>query len=109
LPVYAQFQLGGFLNMSGYRRDQLLGPRYLYGRLLYQARLGRVPLFEGVYGGLAYEAADMPQFIPDNDQGLFQSGTAYLGADTPLGAAYFGVGYGNPRNTAIYLFLGKPF
>jgi hypothetical protein len=32
-----------------------------------------------------------------------------LAADTPLGAAYFGIGYGNPGNTAVYLFLGKPF
>jgi NTE family protein len=109
LPAYAQFQLGGFLNMSGYRQQQLLGPRYLYGRLSYQTRLARLPIFEGVYGGLAYEAANMPQIIPTNDKSLFQAGTAYLAADTPLGVAYFGLGYANQQNKAVYLYLGKPF
>ncbi len=109
LPVYALFRLGGFLDMSGYRQQQLLGSRFAYGRALYQARLARLPLFEGVYGGLAYEIADMPQLLPMNDKDLFHSGTAYLAADTPLGVAYFGLGYANPDNRAVYLYLGKPF
>ena len=109
LPVYALFSLGGFLNMSGYRPQQLLGERFWYGRLLYQGRLARVPLFEGVYGGLAYEAADMPQLVPSNDRNLFQSGTAFLAADTPLGVAYFGLGFANQDNRAVYLVLGRPF
>ncbi|HRH86952.1 MAG TPA: patatin-like phospholipase family protein [Rubrivivax sp.] len=109
LPIYAMFKLGGFLDMSGYRYQQLLGYRYAYARALYQTRLARVPLFEGVYGGLAYEIADMPQLIALNDQRLFQSGTAYLAADTPLGVAYFGLGYANKDNVAVYLQLGKPF
>ena len=109
LPIYALFQLGGFLNMSGYRQQQLIGSRFSYGRALYQARLARVPLFEGVYGGLAYEIANMPQLLPMNDKNYFQSGTAYLAADTPLGVAYFGLGYANGDNRAIYLYLGNPF
>jgi NTE family protein len=109
LPVYALFQLGGFLNMSGYRQSQLLGPRYAYARLSYQARLARVPMFEGVYGGLAYELADMPQTVAENDRGLFRSGTGYLAADTPIGTAYFGFGYADRDNRALYLYVGKPF
>ena len=109
LPIYALFQLGGFLNMSGYRQQQLLGQRYVYGRLSYQSRLAQVPLLEGVYGGLSYEAADMPQLITINNKSLFQSGTGYLAADTPLGTAYVGFGYANQDNKALYLYLGKPF
>jgi NTE family protein len=109
LPVYAMFRLGGFLNMSGFRQQQLLGTRFAYGRALYQVRLGSVPLFEGMYGGLAYEIADMPQAIASNDRSSLQSGTAYLAADTPLGVAYFGVGYANQGTTAVYLYLGRPF
>ena len=109
LPIYALFQLGGFLNMSGYRQQQLLGQRYVYGRLSYQSRLAQAPLLEGVYGGLAYEAADMPQLITTNNKSLFQSGTGYLAADTPLGTAYVGFGYANQDNRALYLYLGKPF
>jgi NTE family protein len=109
LPVYAMFRLGGFLNMSGFRLQQLLGTRFVYGRALYQARLGSVPLFEGAYGGLAYEIADMPQTVPLNNRSSYQSVTAYLAADTPLGVAYFGVGHANQGTTAVYLYLGKPF
>ena len=109
LPLYAMFKLGGFLEMSGYRQQQLLGYRFAYGRAQYQTRLARVPLFQGVYGGLAYEVADMPQLLPMNDRSVFQSGTAYLAADTPLGVAYFGLGYANADNRAVYLVLGKPF
>jgi NTE family protein len=109
LPLYAMFRLGGFLNMSGFRLQQLLGTQFVYGRALYQARLSSVPLFEGVYAGLAYEIADMPQAVALNDRSSFQSGTAYLAADTPLGVAYFGVGHANQGTTAVYIYLGKPF
>lgn len=109
LPLYAQFQLGGFLNMSGYRPQQLMGARYVYGRAIYQYKLGKVPLFDGIYAGAAYELADMPQIIESNDRPLFQSGTLYLAADTPLGVAYVGFGFASGGNQAIYLFLGKPY
>ena len=109
LPVHAMFRLGGFLNMSGFRLQQLLGARFVYGRALYQARLGSMPLFEGVHAGLAYERADMPQAVADNNRPSFESGTAYLAADTPLGVAYLGVGHASQGSTAVYLYLGKPF
>jgi NTE family protein len=109
LPLHAMFKLGGFLNMSGFRLQQLLGTRFAYGRAVYQARLTGLPFFEGVFGGLAYELAHMPQAIADNNRSSFQSGTAYVAADTPLGVAYFGVGHANQGTTAVYLFLGKPF
>lgn len=109
LPVYAMFRLGGFLNMSGFRLQQLLGTRFVYGRALCQARLGSMPLLEGVYAGLAYEIADMPQAVPLNDRSSLQSGAAYLAADTPLGVAYFGVGHTNKGTAAVCLYLGKLF
>ena len=109
VPVYAMFRLGGFLNMSGFRPQQLLGTRYIYGRALYQTRLTGLPLFEGVYGGLAYELAQMPQAIASSNRSFFQSSTAYVAADTPLGIAYFGLGHANQGTTALYLYLGKPF
>jgi NTE family protein len=109
VPAYAMFRLGGFLNMSGFRPQQLLGTRYIYGRALYQTRLTGLPLFEGVYGGLAYELAQMPQAIASSNRSFFQSSTAYVAADTPLGVAYFGLGHANQGTTALYLYLGKPF
>ncbi len=103
------FRLGGFLDMSGFRLQQLPGTRFAYGRALYQARLSGLPLFEGVYAGLAYEMASMPQVVTVSNRSTFRSGTAYLAADTPLGVAYFGVGHASQGTTAVYLFLGQPF
>jgi hypothetical protein len=68
-----------------------------------------VPLFEGMYGGLAYEIADMPQAVATNDRASFQSITAYVAADTPLGVAHVGLGRANQGTTAVYVYLGKPF
>ncbi|HRD84719.1 MAG TPA: hypothetical protein PLF63_06065 [Rubrivivax sp.] len=53
--------------------------------------------------------SDMPQAVADNNRPSFQSGTAYLAADTPLGVAYLGVGHASQGSTAVYLYLGKPF
>jgi NTE family protein len=109
LPDYAQFQLGGFLNMSGYRTQQLLGPRFLYGRVLYQYKIGKIPLFDGVYTGVAYEGAQMPQLVELNDKPMFHSGTLYFAADTPLGVGYLGFGFASGGNQAFYLYLGNPY
>ncbi len=109
LPGYAQFQLGGFLNMSGYRPQQLMGPSFIYGRAIYQYKIGNIPLFDGIYTGLAYEVANMPQLIDANNKPLFQSGTLYVAADTPLGVGYLGFGFASGGNQAIYLFLGNPY
>ncbi len=109
LPAYALFQLGGLLSMSGYRQQKLLGPRHVYGRLSHQTRPAQVPLFAAICGGLAYEAVDMPQSVSINDQGLLQSGTAYLAADMPLGTVFVGFGYASTANKAVCIDLGKPF
>lgn len=109
LPEYANFQLGGFLNMSGYAQGQLLGPRYVYARIGYLARIAEIPLFEGAYAGAALEAVRMPQLINASAGNTFDTGTLYFGVDTPIGVLYLGYGYADSRNTAVYLYLGKPF
>ncbi|MGH6622626.1 MAG: BamA/TamA family outer membrane protein, partial [Burkholderiaceae bacterium] len=109
IPDYANFQLGGFLNMSGYAQTQLLGPRFIYGRIGYQARLLQVPLLEGIYTGLAFEAARMPQLVSANPKSSYMSATVYGAVDTPLGVLYLGYGYADADNSSIYLYLGKPF
>jgi NTE family protein len=106
MPVHAHFQLGGFLNMSGYRPQQLLGPRYAYGRLLYQGTQLTLPLLGGVYSGMALEVARMPQLVLANETRTYSAGTLYLAADTPLGVAYLGYGYADRDNQALYLILG---
>ena len=52
LPVYDQFNWGGFLQQSGYRTGALLGQSIAFGRLVYLNRLARFTLLPGIYAGL---------------------------------------------------------
>ena len=45
IPVYDQFPLGGFLNLSGLAPEQLRTDRYAFGRLIYRGRVAEIPLF----------------------------------------------------------------
>jgi NTE family protein len=111
LPAYESFSLGGPLRMSAYRINELSGRRYTYGRLTYYNRTLPIPdlLGSGVYLGVAGEAAR----ITDRSDGLpapgnVWSGSVFLGADTFLGPAYFGVGAGGGGRWSVYLLLGAP-
>ena len=61
LPIYEQFELGGFLSLSGYERGQLLGPYFALGELIYHYRLLRLarPFGTGIYAGTSLEAGNV--------------------------------------------------
>jgi NTE family protein len=104
--------LGGFLNLSGYRKDTLVGAHKVFAAILYQYDLGRdvfitdLPLylgssFEG--GNVWFERSDMK--VKD----LIFAGSLYIGTDTDWGPAALGFGLSDRGDTAFYLFLGKQF
>ncbi len=98
-PIYIAQPWGGFLQQSG----------FLYGRVNYFYRLLDVPLFEGLYAGVAGEVGNYGQpLVAGNPSGTIYSGAAYLAFDSPLGPMYLGVGYGKGGNTAAYFYLGRP-
>ena len=106
-------ELGGFLNLSGYHKNSLLGNHKLFGAFIYQYDLGRdalglekFPLYLGTSleaGNVWLERSD----IKLND--LIYSGSLYLGTDTDLGSAALGVGLSDKGEHAVYLFIGKNF
>ncbi|WP_424530922.1 patatin-like phospholipase family protein [Shewanella sp.] len=105
-------ELGGFLNLSGYRKDTLVGAHKIFSAVIYQYDLGRdvlitdLPLYLGVSleGGNAwFERSEM-----DVDDLIYAS-SLYLGTDTDWGPAALGVGVTDRGDTAFYLFLGKNF
>jgi len=111
MPAYESFSLGGPLRMSAYRINELSGRRYTYGRLSYYNRTIPLPdlLGSGVYVGGAAEMARMT----DRSDGLPSPGTVwstslFLGADTFLGPAYFGVGVGGSSRWSVFILLGAP-
>ena len=110
MPAYESFALGGPLNLSAYRINELAGRRYTFGRLMYYNRTLPLPdlLGSGIYIGGSAEVgrmSDRSDGLPS--PGTVWSGSAFLGADTFLGPAYFGVGVGAGR-WSLYLLLGAP-
>jgi len=111
MPAYETFTLGGPLRLSGYRIDEFAGRRMEFGRLMYYRRAVHLPdlLGSGVYVGASLEAGRMSgRFDGLPSGGTIWSGSVFLGADTFLGPAYFGLGVGEAGRFSLYLLLGVP-
>ncbi len=110
LPEYDRFQWGGFLKQSGFRTGQLLGQSLQFGRAMYYRRILRGSLLEGAYGGVSLEAGRVgAPLVPGNPAGLLTSAALFIGADTPIGPAYFGYGKTLNGPGSFYFYLGRPF
>lgn len=111
LPPAEAGSLGGFLNLSGFARGQLVADRLAYGHLRAERIVGRAPL--GLRGdlrlGLALEVARVSRpFTETRLTGLLDSATLYFGGETPFGPVYLGFGHSTSGSTNAYLFLGTP-
>jgi len=111
MPGYETFTLGGPLQLSGYRIQEFSGQRYGFSRLLYYNRT--IPLPEivgsGVYVGASLEAGQVHGRVDGlPDRGTLWSGSMFLGADTFVGPAYVGLGFGEGGRVSLYLLIGAP-
>lgn len=110
LPYYDMFQWGGFLNQSGYATGQLLGEKLRFARLMYYHRILPGTLLEGAYGGLSLEIGKVGNpVVAGSPTGVLRSGSLFIAADSPLGAAYLGYGRAEDGNSSLYFYLGRPF
>ena len=111
LPVFDAGSLGGFLNLTAFAPNQILGDDITYLGLRAEKILGHAPL--GLRGdlrvGLALEAAEArKRFTETGRSGILDSTALYFGGDTPLGPAYLGFGYSTSRVSNLFLFIGSP-
>jgi NTE family protein len=111
LPPQEAFKLGGFLNLSGFANDQLLGDKVSYGHLRAERIFGRMPL--GLRGdlriGLALEAGQVGVPLSEPQRtGLLNSALIYVRGETPFGPAYLGLGRSSTGQVNAYLFIGTP-
>jgi NTE family protein len=104
-------ELGGFLNLSGYQEDALIGANKAFAAVVYQYDLGReLPGGSGlpIYLGTSLEAGNVWQIdetVKYSD--LVHSGSIYLGTDTSFGPAVFGVGFASGGEYSLFLSIGK--
>ena len=110
-------ELGGFLNLSGYQKDALIGAHKAFSALVYQYDLGReIPGGTGLplYLGTSLETGNVWQLQEGvSIDELVTSGSVYLGTDTSFGPAVIGVGYATSfgyyeeDEMTIFFSLGK--
>ena len=112
VPLYDQVPLGGFLNLSGLSRGVLFGQNSALAQLVCYRKLAELSpgAARALYGGFSVEAGEVWADARDFDVGhAIFAGSVFLGADTTLGALYFGVGVAEGGDAAIYLQLGSLF
>ncbi len=104
------FLLGGFLNLSGLRNQQLAGSYVGLGRIVYYHQLTAVPwLGGGVFVGGSLEAGNTwQQRSTVSASDLVTAGSAFLAADTFVGPFYFAYGRASGGASSFYLLLGRP-
>jgi NTE family protein len=109
LPDHEIFQLGGFLQLSGYQPGQLLGKEMRFGRLVYNYRLAGPGFLDGMYAGASLEFGRIGErvFGPER-AGLRRGSALYFSLDTPIGPFYLGYGVADGGHRSAYLYLGLP-
>jgi len=106
-------ELGGFLNLSGYQKDALIGAHKAFMAVVYQYDLGReffgktsLPL----YLGTSLEAGNIWQLNESvKVEDVIGSGSLYLGTDTSFGPLVFGAGYASGGRSSVFISFGKSF
>jgi NTE family protein len=111
LPIFDAARLGGFLRMSAFAKDQLVGDDTYYAQLRAERILGYLPI--GLRGdirlGVALETAHRGiRYSETQLTGWLNSASVYLGGETPLGPLYLGYGYSTSGTWNVYFFLGTP-
>ncbi|KZE35136.1 NTE family protein [Crenobacter luteus] len=107
--------LGGFLNLSGYQQDELLGERAALARLMLYRRVATLPsaLGSGLYVGASLEAGKVWGWfggpVEGGDTRWITGGSLFVGADTLLGPFFVGVGNAKGGQLTSYLFLGVDY
>ncbi len=105
VPIYGLYAGGGFLNMSGYEPNSLIGTHYGYLMTGYRYQVTQSGILPG-YVGMSLEygnAADERKAI--FSEGLF-NGSVYFGYKTPLGPIYLGIGWSEDRSALYFLRFG---
>ena len=105
----SDFNLGGFLQLSGLRTDQLSGDYLGFARAVYYHQIGNLPLLgRGVYVGGSLEAGNTWATRDDIAfKGMYTAGSVFVAADTWIGPFYFAWGRASGGSSSFYIFLGR--
>ena len=110
LTQATDFNLGGFLNLSGLRTDQLNGDYLGFARAVYYHRMGPLRFIgRAWYLGGSFEVGNIWQNRSDVSFGdTFKAFSLFAAADTYIGPFYFAYGRTNRGESSWYIFVGRP-
>lgn len=108
-PPEGLFRKGGFLKLSGYSPNQLSGQGAAQASVVFYRRVSDLKLLPSYLGG-SIEYGNVWQNRRDIafNNGLF-NGSIFLGADTPIGPAYAGMGFAEGGKKTVFFYLGPAF
>ncbi|MBY5947807.1 patatin-like phospholipase family protein [Photobacterium rosenbergii] len=104
--------LGGFLNLSGYARNSLVGNHKALATAVYTYQLDKnlVGTEWPVFVGASAEMGNVWTEKPTSDlDDWIKAGSVFVSAETSMGAAALSFGQADSGESSVYLFFGKPF
>jgi len=107
-PAYGRFTLGGFLNLSGFDRDELTGQHSAYLSVGMLHRLNDFSLMP-IYVGGTLETGNAWEHGSDFGSDMLFGGSLFLGMDTIIGPLYIGYAAAELDHSTAFIYLGSPF
>ncbi|MCP4353778.1 MAG: BamA/TamA family outer membrane protein [Desulfobacterales bacterium] len=109
VPVHYMFPLGGFLDLSGYSKDEIAGSHLGFGSIIYYRKISEIS-FLPAYLGCSLELGNVWEENDDiSTSSLSPGGSVFLGLDSFMGPLYLGFGYAEGGRNSFYLYLGQAF
>jgi len=108
LSLYSWYTGGGFLNMSGFEPNSLVGQHYGMVLAGYRYQVGKSGFLPG-YAGMTLEYGNATQKRSEIFSEGLLNGSFYLAYSSPLGPVYLGVGWSEQRSAIYFLRLGTVF
>jgi len=108
LSIYSWYTGGGFLNMSGFEPNSLIGQHYGMVLAGYRYQVGKSGFLPG-YAGMTVEYGNATQKRSEIFSDGLLNGSFYLAYSSPLGPVYLGVGWSEQRSAIYFLRLGTVF
>ena len=108
LSIYSWYTGGGFLNMSGFEPNSLVGQHYGMVLAGYRYQVGKNGLLPG-YAGMTVEYGNATQDRSEIFSEGLLNGSFYLAYSSPLGPIYLGIGWSEQRSAIYFLRMGTVF
>lgn len=112
-PIQDVFSTGGFLNLSGFSKNEISGRYIGMARLVYMRKIaghGLTAFKMPVYLGASAEKGNAWNRSADiSFNTAVWAGSAFIGADTYIGPLYFAYGFAEGGRNSLYLYLGQTF